>query len=61
MAGFDEGAFLGYLQEQGVPDAVLEFTGNKRKAVVLYSRFMAGPNFKPWLERLLTADEGTAL
>ena len=54
---FDPGDFLAYLDEQGVHEAVLAFTGNKRKAVVLYSRFMSGPNFMPWLQRLL-GDKG---
>lgn len=50
---FDMGDFFLYLQQEGIDDAVLAFTGGSKNAMVLYTRFMACPNFEPWMKRML--------
>ena len=50
---FDMGDFLLYLQKEGIDEAVLKFTGGSKNAMVLYTRFMASPNFEPWMKRVL--------
>jgi hypothetical protein len=57
MGNFDAAEMLAYLENEGIDDAVLAFCGNKRKAIVLYSRFMNSPNFEPWLHRIVEASD----